>query len=322
MGSISWGLAISEPSALVNAAALSCAGKRYFTMTGNRLNGVHVTDIRAAASLGLELYPKPGTKTNPKKARKASATTTALEPLGSRNDYLSLEAYRWRKKGHSIEQITAMLKVMAQHFCDQSVDPMSDAEIEAIARGKANIEPEAVPDGPVAELLTLEEMLQRFVHIASGPIIVDITDPRRVFRPGEFRSHYSASRIVTEDKQVAISGLWLKHKNRMSADMRTFDPRHGQFFEDKGRQVFNSWTPPSWPQADIALADPFFEHIDYMIPDEKERRDFLDWLAHMVQAPWRHGHPGHTGRTHPSALYGRRETPTCAPLGCGRHRQQ
>jgi hypothetical protein len=58
---------------------------------------------------------------------------------GSRNNYLSAEAYRLRKQGASIEQIDRILQAINAARCDPSLTPK---EVSNIARGKAQIAPE------------------------------------------------------------------------------------------------------------------------------------------------------------------------------------
>ena len=62
---------------------------------------------------------------------------------GGRNAYLSREAYRLRKQGMSVEQIVIALRGLNAAKCRP---PVPDDELQTIARGKEQIEPEAVED--------------------------------------------------------------------------------------------------------------------------------------------------------------------------------
>jgi Protein of unknown function (DUF3987)/Bifunctional DNA primase/polymerase, N-terminal/Primase C terminal 1 (PriCT-1) len=64
---------------------------------------------------------------------------------GGRNDFLSREAYRLRKQGSTVEQILPVLQALNSARC---VPPVSDAELQKIAAGKAQIEPEGPEPWP------------------------------------------------------------------------------------------------------------------------------------------------------------------------------
>jgi hypothetical protein len=135
------------------------------------------------------------------------------------------------------------------------------------------------------ESLTLEEMLARFAHVAKGPIIVDTRNTHRRLRPGEFAAAYAHNKIVLEKKAIPTTVLWSQSEQRMSVDCLTFHPGEGQFYIERGLRHLNIWCPPTWPVVDTALAAPFLEHVEYLIPDKAQREDLLDWLAHAAQRP-------------------------------------
>jgi hypothetical protein len=135
------------------------------------------------------------------------------------------------------------------------------------------------------EVLAQHDMEARFVHVAKGPIIVDVKNPRRMLRPGEFAAAYASCRIATQDGMKAVTTLWAQSELRKTADMLTFHPGEGQFFMQDGLRQFNTWIAPSWPRTDSLLAAPFLDHLRYLIPDQRSRDDLLDWLAHAVQRP-------------------------------------
>ena len=59
---------------------------------------------------------------------------------GGRNDYLSREAYRFRKQGRTVEAIEPVLQALNQEFCVPCLDP---TEVARIAQGKAGIDSES-----------------------------------------------------------------------------------------------------------------------------------------------------------------------------------
>lgn len=140
--------------------------------------------------------------------------------------------------------------------------------------------PEAKP-----ESLSLEQMLARFVHVARGPLIVDRTNTHRRLRPAEFASAFAHCKVAIAEKAVPVTTLWQQHADRMTADALAFNPAEGLFYRERGLRFLNLWDPPEWPVTDAEFAAPFFDHLAYLVPDENERGDLLDWLAHAVQEP-------------------------------------
>jgi len=168
-------------------------------------------------------------------------------------------------------------------------------EAWALAAGWRPPEDHAAID-TAPELLTLDDMLERFVHVSKGPQIIDVTNIRRSYTEHEFSSAYAHCRKREKNeegevtKTIPYTKLWTSNKQRKSADVRTFNPNKAQFFAENGLRLFNSWCAPVWPQVDEEYAAPFFEHIDYLIPNKKSRNDLLDWFAHAVQKPGERPH--------------------------------
>jgi hypothetical protein len=135
-------------------------------------------------------------------------------------------------------------------------------------------------------VLDEEDMLERFVHISKGPLIIDVTNTRCVYSPAEFNSRYAHCRKKRKDaKPIPITRLWACNPQRMMAFTRNFYPGKEQFYKEDKVLHFNSWIEPKWKEVDKEYAAPFFEHIKYLIPHKTCRKDFLDWIAHAVQDP-------------------------------------
>src|ERR1700726_1404289 len=105
------------------------------------------------------------------------------------------------------------------------------------------------------ESLTLEDMLERFVHVARGPLIIDTTNTYRRLRPGEFSAAYAHNKMVIENIAVPVTALWSQSERRMTADCLTFHPGAAQFFTERGLRHLNIWSPPTWPPIDPKLAE-------------------------------------------------------------------
>ncbi|HEY4748947.1 MAG TPA: DUF5906 domain-containing protein [Steroidobacteraceae bacterium] len=171
----------------------------------------------------------------------------------------------------------------------QAIDAVNARTPESLTLGKRITEyleaAQAADAASTPESLTLEEMLERFVHVARGPLIVDASNTYRRLRSGEFRAAYAHNKVVIENEVVPVTVLWSQSERRMAVDRLTFDPGKAQFFTELGLRHFNIWSPPAWPATDIAAAAPFVEHLQYLIPDACQREDLLDWLAHSAQRP-------------------------------------
>lgn len=70
-------------------------------------------------------------------------------PLGQRNDYLSKEAFRLRKKGLSTAQIKPVLATLNETVCDP---PLPNNEVKRIASAKQRIAPDTDANDSEAEL--------------------------------------------------------------------------------------------------------------------------------------------------------------------------
>ena len=84
--------------------------------------------------------------------------------------------------------------------------------------------------------------------------------------------------------------VWQRSAARVKVKGAIYNPtRPAQLTEDEhGEAVVNLYWQPSWdhPGAiDEALFKPFLDHLDFLIPNDTERKYFLDWLACKVQDP-------------------------------------
>jgi hypothetical protein len=143
-----------------------------------------------------------------------------------------------------------------------------------------------VPTIAKPEQLSLQNMLERFVHVATGPQIVDVSNVYRRWRPFEFDAAYAHCIEIADKRAVPLTTKWRQSPDRMAVHAMTFHPAKEQFFEDeRGVSHLNVWRKPLWPEVDHALADPFFEHLAYLLPDPVQREAFTEWSAHAVQQP-------------------------------------
>lgn len=161
---------------------------------------------------------------------------------------------------------------------------------------------------PLAEIMTVAEMEERFVFICDGSQVADVNCPQSALKLADFNNAMAGSveqvpNAAGGTKSVKANKVWLESPNRKQADVLTFHAGAGIMTRcPNGRQALNIWRPKGRPQApdDWAVrAKPFIEHINWLFgPDA---RPFLDWLAHIEQKP---GVLPHFGWLHISRLHG------------------
>ena len=167
-----------------------------------------------------------------------------------------------------------------------------DRRAEQLAR---NIEIGDEIDEPILPvILTLEEMIARFVYIGQSGVVVDRVSGR-IRKKDVANTEYAASQTKVKKKPVLTLKLWLKSEQRVGVDMLAWVPGQPQICappeSTQGETTaFNSWRglrplrPPA-PKNWKARSKPFIDHIAFLMPDKSERERFIQWLAHIVQRP-------------------------------------
>lgn len=168
--------------------------------------------------------------------------------------------------------------------------PVTEGQMKYLQSEIPINKPAAPPLEALPEKLTLDEMLQRFVHVTRGPIIVDISNTNRRLRPGEFHAAYAHNKILIGKNEVPISRLWYESPLRKTGDVMGFNPSEGRFFHADGLLNLNSWKQATWTGGDPDEAILFIEHLEFLIPDARQRTDYIDWLADAAQNPARRPH--------------------------------
>ena len=174
-------------------------------------------------------------------------------------------------------------------------DKKKRAEFELLHgnRRAQNIEVDANITEPIqANVLTLEEMLERFVFIGSTGAIVDRRNGR--VRKGDIAGlEYAASTHVIGKTAVAALKLWMKTPGRSTVDVLAWVPGAPEICTppetgDGAKTALNTWrgfSPMPAPKNWRKRAKPFLDHVAYLVPIKEERTRFLQWLAHIVQHP-------------------------------------
>lgn len=143
----------------------------------------------------------------------------------------------------------------------------------------------------VQPLMTLEQMLKIFVFLSDGAQVAmrerTWSDSFEAFKK---TTAASLTQIKTDNgnRLVPTADVWLRDPKRITVRTVTFAPRRPEFCADPDNNLaFNLWhhLPHRGPEDWERRAEPFLEHIVYLIPIAEERQAFLDWAAHIEQRP-------------------------------------
>jgi hypothetical protein len=156
---------------------------------------------------------------------------------------------------------------------------------------------------PVAELITLQSALDRFVFLADGSRVADRLQPHYDLALQDFKNTYAASKVTVKqkakegrdgsviqpaDKSAPVAELWNSSPHRRTVVSRTFKAGAPEVLNDpRGRLALNLWKPfdrsivvDDLQGAGINL---FLEQVEFLFGADAPR--FLDWLAHIEQEP-------------------------------------
>lgn len=137
-------------------------------------------------------------------------------------------------------------------------------------------------------------MLKENIFVTVGSRVYN-RDRRTVLKWEEFKKSHKAS-ITAVRKQNGnkeykeTTDLWLRSKIRQTVDDVTYYPnmKKDVIVED-GIAYANTYMQPSLPdlkgEYDLAIIQPWLDHIQYMVPDQRQYNIVLDWLAHTIQYP-------------------------------------
>jgi hypothetical protein len=146
------------------------------------------------------------------------------------------------------------------------------------------------------EILTVEEMLDRFVYNMKGQMVSDRKFPQHALKLADARVAYAASRSQVQikngdsvrTKEVDCLEQFIKHVKRPTTIDRTFVAGADVIVSnEEGVACFNTFKPFARQKAkelgNSSLAQPFVDHITWLFGDRADH--FLDWLAHIEQQP-------------------------------------
>lgn len=133
--------------------------------------------------------------------------------------------------------------------------------------------------------------LREWVYAVQQERFVRLSD-RLPVKEAQFARIMSSSGIGPENKNNPAK-LFFQHPARRMPIGLTYIPGEGPLPNVRGEQRVNLWSPPSVDAgakaraATVTDADaqPWLDHMAYLVPDARERNIMLDWMAYIVQHP-------------------------------------
>lgn len=182
----------------------------------------------------------------------------------------------------------------------KAADRLPPVRLESGAEQARRVEREksrAIGEGaaplPVQGIMPGSEMIDDLVFLAEGSRVSRVSDPRFVLSFADFKATTEASATVVRSPsgrslKRANAQLWLEHPERKTVRTQTFAPGRPALCQSPDNiPAQNLWAPRSSaaPANWRELSEPFFRHVEYLVPVAAERERFLDWLAHIEQRP-------------------------------------
>jgi hypothetical protein len=182
-----------------------------------------------------------------------------------------------------------------------------NVSVDELRREHQKRENERIGEGadtmPVAEAITLQSALDRFVFLADGSRVADRLNPHYDLALQDFKNTYAASKVKMPQppkegkdgsviqpaaKCAPVAELWNSSPNRRTVISRTYKAGAPEVLNDpRGRVSLNLWKPfdrsvvvDDLQGAGINL---FLDQVEFLFGSDAPR--FLDWLAHVEQQP-------------------------------------
>ena len=192
--------------------------------------------------------------------------------------WLAEQVYGWKRVTWRRDYYASLKKT------DETMGKASGATVDEAA---------AAAIGISATLVTLEDALNNWIWLTDGARVVDLANDRQVLPWSDHQRSFSAS-VMYIDKggkkgnrtMTPVAEVWQAHELRKTTNNTTFSPGAGLFCTDpNGVKCVNLWEPIRYKKTDLALAEPFVEHVRYLVPEPQEFKRFMQYLGHIAQRP-------------------------------------
>lgn len=150
---------------------------------------------------------------------------------------------------------------------------------------------------PLAEFLTLPQMLERCVFVERGRRVAVLPESAassgqrvRLLTLDEFVETYMSSGEKAGEAWASYAQAWRRSPQRKSVADVALGIGRGRMLTDPstGGQALNLWTPRQRPPPTARgrqAAGEAWKHLEYLVPDAGERVRFRQWLGHCEQRP-------------------------------------
>lgn len=233
---------------------------------------------------------------------------------GSRNNHLSDIAYAMIKEGYTEDDVLHDLLLINR---EDFAEPLEDGEVLGIVERKfrADIEPGVLLDVATQRLAALaveptvapyekkfdplrmptyntdaklHAMLQEFVYIENGRQVGSVLRrSNKVVKLSEWELMHPGSYTYEKDgeaKSMKLVEGWKMFSKKCAAEV--YAPGALAIVTRHGLDYFNTYQLPIHPAVE-GMPTTTYEHIDFLLPEAREREYFLDWLAYKAQNPSR-----------------------------------
>lgn len=195
---------------------------------------------------------------------------------GGRNAFLSKEAFRLRKMGHNVQQISSVLMALNQSICDP---PLPQEEVLLITKGKTKITP--------GEKILLTDFwaylpMHQYLHIPTNMLWPAASVNGRI---RDWPASPSTQKTIKpstwlDANRPIVQLTWSPGEPTVIEGRVVAD---GGWIDEPSSRVFNLYRGPSIAVGNPIAATPWLEHIRLVYPNDWEH--VVCWLAHRVQRP-------------------------------------
>lgn len=153
------------------------------------------------------------------------------------------------------------------------------------------------PDPPVTEKSAMAGYLERYIFIRATNTVHDLQRPAQdadtVYGTWLSLVKNEFIPVADEDGKVTykqLAEMWIRNAARLTAERTVYEPDQPRLIRRGRWSYVNVFSVPEHPRDDRwELTDrrfaPFMEHMEYLVPDERERAWFLDWITFTVAQP-------------------------------------
>ena len=231
-----------------------------------------------------------------------------IQDKDGRRDLLKHYIAGLSKKGHSADEIMALVKAMA----DKYFDPAFPYDLENyremvewfVGKDDGYIDNQVPADYKSREratnmdivshikylpdIITKANVFETCVYINDTGRVAMCEEPRRNWAYHDARRTFACSTYTNGEKESSVLDWWVDHPERKTVDTLTFRAGAPRFTTSpNGQQALNMYTPLPVPTMDIRKAEEiselFFDHIKWLWGEQADA--FIDWLAHIEQFP-------------------------------------